>query len=137
MVTFHLGFDDTDSSQKGCTTYTAALLVEHLSQHGARFVDYPNLIRLNPNVPWKTRGNGALCLRFTLTPSSVPQLFDEIIDIIENSADLSASATHPGIVLYCGSRVPSDVTQFARTAIKGIVTMKTALALIKNLQRTE
>jgi tRNA(Ile2)-agmatinylcytidine synthase len=130
MATYHLGFDDTDSSQKGCTTYTAALLVEHLSKRGATFVDYPNLIRLNPNVPWKTRGNGALCLRFTLTNQPRSQFFDEIIDIVEYSADLDASATHPGIVLYCGHRVPPDFTQFARTAIRGIATMKSAFTLI-------
>lgn len=26
-------------------------------------IGYPRLVRLNPNVPWKTRGNGALCIR--------------------------------------------------------------------------
>ena len=26
-------------------------------------IGYPRLVRLNPNVPWKTRGNGALCFR--------------------------------------------------------------------------
>ena len=26
-------------------------------------IGYPKLVRLNPNVPWKTRGNGAICLR--------------------------------------------------------------------------
>jgi tRNA(Ile2)-agmatinylcytidine synthase len=26
-------------------------------------IGYPRLVRLNPNIPWKTRGNGALCLR--------------------------------------------------------------------------
>lgn len=26
-------------------------------------IDYPRLVRLNPNVPWKTRGNGALCIQ--------------------------------------------------------------------------
>ncbi|MDH5495599.1 MAG: DNA-binding protein, partial [Candidatus Bathyarchaeota archaeon] len=63
MVVLHIGFDDTDSPRGGCTTYIAALLVEKLQKLGATFNDYPNLIRLNPNVPWKTRGNGALCLR--------------------------------------------------------------------------
>lgn len=61
--TMHIGLDDTDSTRKGCTTYVAALLVEKLQKLGANFIDYPSLIRLNPNVPWKTRGNGALCLR--------------------------------------------------------------------------
>ncbi|MCJ7699028.1 DNA-binding protein, partial [Candidatus Bathyarchaeota archaeon] len=59
----HIGLDDTDSTRRGCTTYVAAVLVEELEKLGACFIDYPNLVRLNPNVPWKTRGNGALCLR--------------------------------------------------------------------------
>ena len=62
--TMHIGLDDTDSTRNGCTTYIAALLVEQLEHLHVKFIDYPNLVRLNPNVPWKTRGNGALCLRF-------------------------------------------------------------------------
>lgn len=26
-------------------------------------IGYPRLVRLNPNIPWKTRGNGALCIQ--------------------------------------------------------------------------
>jgi len=26
-------------------------------------IGYPKLVRLNPNVPWKTRGNGAVSLQ--------------------------------------------------------------------------
>ncbi|RLI34099.1 DNA-binding protein, partial [Candidatus Bathyarchaeota archaeon] len=63
----HLGLDDTDSLKGGCTTYLAALLVERLSKiEGLTFTDFPGLIRLNPNIPWKTRGNGAVCLRLRL-----------------------------------------------------------------------
>ena len=61
----HIGLDDTDSTKGGCTTYLAALLIEELEKLHVEFTDYPSLIRLNPNVPWKTRGNGALCLRFS------------------------------------------------------------------------
>ena len=60
----HIGLDDTDSIKGGCTTYLAALLVEKLARFQAEYIDYRLLIRLNPNVPWKTRGNGSLCLRF-------------------------------------------------------------------------
>ena len=63
MATLHIGFDDTDSPNGGCTTYIAAILVKKFKNLGFYFSDYPNLIRLNPNVPWKTRGNGAICLR--------------------------------------------------------------------------
>src|SRR2546427_13077063 len=57
----HLGVDDTDSLRGMCTTYLATELVRALS--GWDLIGYPRLVRLNPNIPWKTRGNGAICLR--------------------------------------------------------------------------
>ncbi|RLI36467.1 DNA-binding protein, partial [Candidatus Bathyarchaeota archaeon] len=45
MVRVHIGFDDTDSPRGGCTTYVAALIIERLHKLGARFTDYPNLVR--------------------------------------------------------------------------------------------
>ena len=59
----NIGIDDTDSPRKGCTTYIAALATEYLETHDCVFIDYPNLVRLNPTIPWKTRGNGAIALR--------------------------------------------------------------------------
>ena len=35
-------------------------MIQELSEFD--LVDYPRLVRLNPNVPWKTRGNGAVAL---------------------------------------------------------------------------
>jgi len=43
-----------------CTTYLATLLIEELSRFD--LVGLPRLVRLNPNVPWKTRGNAAISL---------------------------------------------------------------------------
>src|SRR3990172_7712735 len=60
-MTLVLGVDDTDSLRGMCTTFLATELVRALS--GWDLVGYPRLVRLNPNVPWKTRGNGAICLR--------------------------------------------------------------------------
>ena len=53
----YLGIDDTDSKLGMCTTYLAAVLAERLSGFG--LADYPRLIRLNPNIRYKTRGNAA------------------------------------------------------------------------------
>ena len=79
----HIGFDDTDSPRMGCTTYVAALIVEELLRLGASFIDYPNLIRLNPNVPWKTRGNGSLSLRIKFDENLVDKVIEIAIKIIE------------------------------------------------------
>src|SRR5213593_1698496 len=60
-VPLYLGVDDTDSLRGMCTTYLATELVRALSRWD--IIGYPRLVRLNPNIPWKTRGNGAICLR--------------------------------------------------------------------------
>ncbi|MFW9914981.1 MAG: DUF1743 domain-containing protein [Candidatus Thorarchaeota archaeon] len=57
----HIGLDDTDSPEGGCTTYLASQLCKQVSTN-LKFVDYPHLVRLNPNVPFKTRGNGAIAI---------------------------------------------------------------------------
>lgn len=54
--------DDTDSVSHMCTTFLATELVRELDDYDV--IGLPRLVRLNPAVPWKTRGNGALCLRF-------------------------------------------------------------------------
>mgnify|MGYP001212056570 FL=1 len=55
-----LAFDDTDSPDGMCTTYLTTLVLEELSD--LDLLGWPRLVRLNPNVPWKTRGNAAVCL---------------------------------------------------------------------------
>ncbi len=38
-------------------------MIKRLSEKGFNIVGFPRLVRLNPNIPWKTRGNGALCFK--------------------------------------------------------------------------
>jgi tRNA(Ile2)-agmatinylcytidine synthase len=132
--TMHIGFDDTDSTRKGCTTYVAALLVEKLQKIGAKFIDYPNLIRLNPNVPWKTRGNGALCLRIKYNKNDQEKIEETAIGTVEEHADLESKGTDPGIVFYKKARIPREVKIFAKNTITGIVTLKDALRLVKKFE---
>ncbi len=44
-----------------CTTYLASELIREFEE--CDVIGYPRLVRLNPNIPWKTRGNGAIALR--------------------------------------------------------------------------
>ena len=130
----HIGLDDTDSTRKGCTTHVAALLVEKLEKLGVKFLDYPNLIRLNPNVPWKTRGNGALCLRIEYDESLEDQIKEVAISLVEEHADLNFKGTDPGIVFFTKAEIPEEVTTFAKNAITGIVTLREATKLIRKFQ---
>lgn len=57
-----IGVDDTDSLQGQCTTFLVTELIRDLIRE-YDLIGFPRLVRLNPNIPWKTRGNGALCIR--------------------------------------------------------------------------
>ncbi|KSW11752.1 hypothetical protein CF15_02770 [Pyrodictium occultum] len=57
-----IGLDSFDTAFAGCTTHFASIILHQALREGYEPVDYPWLIRLNPAVPWKTRGNGAVAL---------------------------------------------------------------------------
>jgi tRNA(Ile2)-agmatinylcytidine synthase len=126
----HIGLDDTDSIKGGCTTYLAAVLVGKLAQMSVQFIDYPALIRLNPNVPWKTRGNGALCLRFQHPTQLIDDIKQLVLNLWEQHSYTDNKGTNPGIVFYQQETVPQELTDFSRRAVTGIVTVKEAVKLI-------
>lgn len=55
-----LAFDNTDGPDGGCTSHAAFRVLLALPELALRGL--PRLVRLNPNVPWKTRGNAAVVL---------------------------------------------------------------------------
>ena len=57
-----IAVDDTDSMKGNCTTFLATEIIREFSD--LDLIGNPRLVRLNPAVPWKTRGNGALVMRF-------------------------------------------------------------------------
>ena len=57
----YIAVDDTDSRAGNCTSYLMTEIMRELSDMD--IIGNPRLVRLNPAVPWKTRGNGALVLR--------------------------------------------------------------------------
>jgi tRNA(Ile2)-agmatinylcytidine synthase len=123
----HIGLDDTDSPRKGCTTYVTALLVEELERLNVKFLDYPKLVRLNPNVPWKTRGNGALCLRVKHAAGLEEKIKEIAIGLVEEHSDLAFRGTDPGIVFFQNEKIPDEIKAFAKNAVMGIVTLKAKL----------
>lgn len=55
-----LALDDTDGRDGGCTTY---LMTKIIGSLGLDVIGFPRLVRLNPNIPYKTRGNASLAVR--------------------------------------------------------------------------
>ncbi len=120
LKTLHIGMDDIDSPRGRCTTHFASIIVEKLDYLGVRWLDYPNLIRLNPNIPYRTRGNGSIGLRFRVERKH----FDGILDIlekeIENYIDEEYSNTNPGVVLVRG-QVPPILGTLSRRALWRVI----------------
>ena len=123
MPLYHLGIDDTDSLKKGCTTFIGAMLVEGLAGK-CEFVDYPNLVRLNPNVPWKSRGNAAVCLRFRMESGPL-EILDLATGLVEENRDTGDEKNQPGIALLEGG-VPASIKDFGRRALSEVLTIEEA-----------
>ncbi|MEM3585769.1 MAG: tRNA(Ile)(2)-agmatinylcytidine synthase [Candidatus Jordarchaeaceae archaeon] len=134
MTVIHIGFDDTDSPSAGCTTYLCARLVEFLSHLNVTFIDYPLLIRLNPNVPFRTRGNAAICLRIKVDDSFQDKVKQVILEEIERGADLSFKNTNPGVVFYEGETIPPMLEKFSKKAIQSIVPINEALKVANTVE---
>ncbi|MCP1661574.1 MAG: DUF1743 domain-containing protein [Methanocalculus sp. MSAO_Arc1] len=115
-----IGIDDTDSPRGMCTTYLAAVLVRRLEEHGF-VVRSLRLVRLNPNVIWKTRGNAAVAIEADGDPDTAFLLAEAVI---EESADLACDDTHPGLVVCSGTRPPHS---FAEQAITDFCTLDEAV----------
>lgn len=131
---FHVGFDDTDSHIKGCTTYIAAILSEILEKEvNCVFTDYPNLIRLNPNIPWKTRGNGALSLHIQCDNRDLDEVKNLIIEAVKRASDIESERTDPAIAFFSGS-IPQALTYFSFRAICDVIPLKEAYKLAQTLQ---
>ena len=90
-----IGIDDTDSPAGMCTTYLGAVLARRLIREHMR-VREARLVRLNPNVTFKTRGNAAIALDVEGDPG---QGFALACGIVEELADFSCEKTNPGVVV--------------------------------------
>ena len=110
----NIGFDDTDSPKGMCTTFLAYKIVDLLKKQETEFLDFPKLIRFNPNIPWKTRGNGAVSLRIrTKNPSKIK---NQIKNLVEKYSDVKNGA-NPGLVFYESKEIPEQFTRFSKLAL--------------------
>lgn len=112
--TLHIGFDDTDSPKGMCTTFLAYKIVDYLKKQDSEFLDFPQLIRFNPNIPWKTRGNGAVSLKIkTKNPSKIK---NKIKNFVSKYSDIKNGA-NPGLVFYENKTIPTHFTDFSKLAL--------------------
>ncbi|OVE84448.1 tRNA(Ile)(2)-agmatinylcytidine synthase [Natronolimnobius baerhuensis] len=112
-----VGLDDTDSRERGmCTTYVAATIARALQREGAS-VSRLLLVRLNPAVEYKTRGNAALAIHTDASPAVAFNLAREHLSDLAETAD---ERTHPGLVVTGDDpdAVPDEIAAFTTDAIR-------------------
>ena len=124
----NIGFDDTDSPKGMCTTFLAYKMVDLLQKQKTEFLDFPRLIRFNPNIPWKTRGNGAVSMRIkTKNPSKIKT---QIKNLVSKYSDTKNGA-NPGLVFYQSDLIPSEFTDFSNLALWQLINRKNAKIFAK------
>lgn len=143
MTTF-IGVDDTDSPDGMCTTYLLTEVIRELDF--PVLFGYPRLVRLNPNIPWKTRGNGALALSLegnrdsafkigeiggrevlaSYKPSGGEEnadvLLEKVSSVVDRLAQFGEENTNPGVAI---SHTRPD-SGFYWDAVRGIVSLEEA-----------
>jgi tRNA(Ile2)-agmatinylcytidine synthase len=118
-----IGLDDTDSREQGmCTTYLAARVAARVRDAGST-VERLVLVRLNPAIEHKTRGNAALCIHTDLATAEAFAIAREAVDSLAVTDD---SRTNPGVVVAPSEAVPEAVTEFARRAVRERLTLDEA-----------
>jgi tRNA(Ile2)-agmatinylcytidine synthase len=130
-VQLHIGIDDTDSTKGGCTTYIAARLVETIARMRMRFLDYPNIIRLNPNIPYKTRGNAAVALRLDLSNEACSSVEEAVLHEVEQNSQLGQPGTDPAVV-FLKAQPSNRVRQFSRKALWDVLRDEDAVRIIRS-----
>lgn len=126
----HIGMDDTDSARGMCTTFLAYLVAGGLRDRGAAFLDYPRLVRLNPNIPWKTRGNGAVSMSIETGDPDGAKRF--VREMVREHSDVRHGA-NPGAVFLEGGSAAAKLRRFSEEALRGVVRLRDARKMAEGL----
>jgi len=135
MVYVFIGFDDMDTHDGGCTTYVMYLFLKELVRRfGDCVVDLPRLVRLNPYVPFKTRGNAAVSVILNVSEDDVCEVIDIARWVVTNHVKIKGK-TSPGFVYYVSNslNIPEELKQFYMKALTDIILKDYALKLSKKL----
>lgn len=124
MIT--IGVDDTDSERGLCTTYLAAVMMERLAGLG-EIKGLPRLVRLNPCIQFKTRGNAAIA--FSLDTNRPKEAKEVALRTLMELSDFSGPKTNPGLVV--AENVPAELSRFYRRALDEVLEVEEAEEIIE------
>ncbi|MGC9153207.1 MAG: TiaS agmantine-binding domain-containing protein [Vulcanisaeta sp.] len=126
-----LGIDDTDWEGGGCTTYVMYSFIKYLVNEGRidKVVGLPRLTRLNPYIPFKTRGNASLSVILSIDDEGEAEDYVEVMKNLIDNMVKPTGKTSPGIafvVLNDVSKINPRLTWFYEKAVRDVVTMDLA-----------
>lgn len=125
-----IGIDDTDSNEGMCTTYLGTLLIEELQAYGT-VEDLPLLVRLNPTIPYKTRGNAAVALK--LKTDFPERAIAHVLSRIKELAHMECEKTNPGAVFILEKdyeKLKPVLRNFLEKAVRSVIEIEEAKNLI-------
>lgn len=99
-------------------------MVSRLLVRGCTFATYPRLVRLNPNVPFKTRGNAAVCLEFE---TDDPEGAFEIAEGAVREMSDTENGANSGLV-FVDRPSAFDFRGLYLSAVSGLVSYRGTLA---------
>jgi tRNA(Ile2)-agmatinylcytidine synthase len=122
-----IGLDDTDSRERGmCTTYVATRVARALRREGAG-VSGLQLLRLNPAVEHKTRGNAALAVHTDAPPE---RALETAVEVVDAAAEVADERTNPGVVVGTEPIEPA-VRDFGTRAIREMLDREAAADVVR------
>ncbi|MDG7008417.1 MAG: DUF1743 domain-containing protein [Nitrososphaerota archaeon] len=124
-----VGIDDTDSSRGWCTTYLAYRIAADL-QPEIKVLPYPRLVRLNPNIPFKTRGNAAVCLEIEAPDPDAA--FEGVRKKVEELSDVAGGA-NSGMVALEGVSKALRFEPLYQRALAGVVNPHSVRRFLKSV----
>lgn len=125
----YIGIDDTDSPKGMCTTYVAARALRAAEGEGARAIDHPWLVRLNPNCPHKTRGNAAVCLPLEVDRTDFRRVWEAVLGVVMELAELENGAD-PGVAAFA-EEARRHLEPFYLRAVREMVEVDEAVDLAR------
>ncbi len=127
-----IAFDDTDDYEKGCTTFVMYNFIKEFlkTRSEDRILGLPRLVRLNPYIPFKTRGgNAAVALKVKVEdPRELLELGG--VNVVDEFSARGAK-TSPGIVVS----MTSSERWFYYSALSDVVPRELAERLIAKSAR--
>ncbi|MEB3692154.1 MAG: tRNA(Ile)(2)-agmatinylcytidine synthase [Caldisphaeraceae archaeon] len=130
--TITISFDDIDSQYGGCTTHFTGIFLHNIKDK-IDLIDHPLLVRLNPGIPWKTRGNASTALRVKYK-GDIEDLLELAISLVEEYTNPRPPSPNkkPGIVITKGKSWENErFKALYKQTISDVVLLENVIKILK------